>query len=242
MTIPTVSETQSKAAKVVGTMYLYGFVAAFDEMFVRGRLIFENNVQATAQSIIGHELLFRIGIAVDLVEMASIVVLLTGLFVILKAVNQNLALVAALWRLMEAVICVVMTLSSFAVLRVLSSDDYLRVIQSDHVYSSLAWIYLGAHDDGYNVAEIFLGLGSTVFSYLWYKSRYIPRSLAVCGVFSSVLVAISTLAFVVSPGLADAVGLACYAPIAIFELTLGLWLLFKGLKPSEVALDKPQSV
>jgi hypothetical protein len=39
---------------------------------------------------------------------------------------------------------------------------------------------------------VFFGLGSTVFAYLWFKSRYIPRWLAALGIFSSLLVAIVT--------------------------------------------------
>jgi len=229
MAIYTVDESQRKAAKVVGAMYLFGFVAVFDELYVRGRLIIDNNAAETARNIIAHETLFRLGIAVDLIEMASMVVLLTALYVVLKPVNQSLALLAAFWRLMEAAICVVMTLSSFDVLRVLSSADYMRVFQADQL-RALTSIYLGAHGAGYNVAEIFLGLGSTVFGYLWFKSRYIPRVLAAWGVFSSLLVATCTFASVIFPSFQDITFPVCYLPIAIFELTMGFWLLIKGLR------------
>jgi hypothetical protein len=229
MAIYTVDESQRKAAKVVGAMYLFGFVAVFDELYVRGRLIIDNNAAETARNIMAHERLFRLGIAVDLIEMASMVVLLTALYVILKAVDQNLALLAAFWRLMEAAICVVMTLSSFDVLRVLSGADYLRVFEADRL-QALASIYIGAHGAGYNVAEMFLGLGSTVFAYLWFKSRYIPRALAAWGVFASLLVATCTLTSMIFPTFQDISFPVCYLPIAIFELTMGFWLLIKGLR------------
>jgi len=212
-------------------MYLFGFVAVFDEVYVRGRLIIGNDAAETAGNIMAHERLFRLGIAIDLIEMASIVVLLTALYVVLKPVNQNLALLAAFWRLMEAAICVVMTLSSFDVLRVLSGTAYLRVFEADRL-QALARIYIGAHGAGYNVAEMFLGLGSTVFSYLWFKSRYIPRALAAWGVFSSLLVATCTFASIIFPRFQDMSFPSCYVPIAIFELTMGVWLLLKELRPS----------
>jgi len=212
-------------------MYLFGFVAVFDEVYVRGRLIIGNDAAETAGNIIAHERLFRLGIAIDLIEMASMVVLLTALYVVLKPVNQNLALLAAFWRLMEAAICVVMTLSSFDVLRVLSGTPYLRVFEADRL-QALARIYIGAHGAGYNVAEMFLGLGSTVFSYLWFKSRYIPRALAAWGVFSSLLVATCTFASIIFPRFQDMSFPSCYVPIAIFELTMGVWLLLKELRPS----------
>ncbi len=229
----TVGESQRKAAKVVGAVYLFGFVAVFD-VYVRGRLIIENNAAETARNIIAHERLFRLGVAVDLIEMASIVVLATALYVILKTVNENLALLAAFWRLMEAAICVVMTLSSFDVLRILSGAEYLRVFEADRL-QAMATIYVGAHGDGYNVAEMFLGLGSTVFAYLWFKSRFIPRALAAWGVFSSLLLATCTVAFIIFPRFDDLADPACYIPIAIFELTMGFWLLIAGLRPPEIA-------
>jgi hypothetical protein len=228
-----ISESQRKAAKVVGAMYLFGFVAVFDELYVRGRLISDNNAAETARNIMAHERLFRLGVAVDLLEMASMVVLLTALYVILKAVNQNLALLGAFWRLMEAVICVVMTLSSFDVLRVLSRADSLRVLEADRLQALS--IYIGAHGAAYNVAEIFLGLGSTVFGCLWFKSRYIPRAMAAWGVFSSLLVAICTFASIIFPHFQDMSFPGCYMPIAVFELTMGFWLLLKGLRPSGIA-------
>jgi hypothetical protein len=38
----------------------------------------------------------------------------------------------------------------------------------------------------------------------------------------------------VFPGLASAVGPAYWAPIFIFEVILGLWLLVKGIQPSMI--------
>lgn len=66
----TVDESQSRAAKVVGAVYLFGFVTAFDEFYVRGRLIVDSAAE-TAQNIAAHERLFRLGMAIDLIEMAS---------------------------------------------------------------------------------------------------------------------------------------------------------------------------
>ena len=233
MAIYPIDEHQRNAARVVGAVYLFGFVAIFNQFYVRGRLIVEGNAAETARNIIAHERLFRLGTAVDLVEIASIVVLAAATYAVLKPVNQNLALLGAFWRVMEAAICVVMTLSSFDVLRVLSGADYLRAFEADRL-QALA-IYLGAHGDGYNVAEMFLGLGSTILACLWLKSRYIPRTLAGWRVFASLLVATCTVAFIIFPRFDDLADPACYVPIAIFELTMGSWLLIKGLSPSGMA-------
>ena len=86
-----------------------------------------------------------------------------------------------------------------------------------------------------NVGFILLGLGSAVFAYLLLKSRYIPKALAVWEIFSSLVLAIATLAFIVFPGF-GIMGLAYMMPMGIYEVGLGLWLLVKGIRvPSAVA-------
>ena len=78
------------------------------------------------------------------------------------------------------------------------------------------------------VVAIFLGLGSTVFNYLLLKSTYIPKALAILGMFSSLLLLISQFVIVIFPEVEQTIIPACYAPIALDEIALGLWLLFKG--------------
>ena len=80
-----------------------------------------------------------------------------------------------------------------------------------------------------NVGFILLGLGSTVFAYWLLKSRYVPKALAVWGIFSSLVFALVTLGIMVFPALA-ALGLTYMVPMGIYEIGLGFWLLFKGLK------------
>src|SRR5262249_44426576 len=137
----------------------------------------------------------------------------------------------ASWRLLEASTALVMTLSGFYALRLLSYPDYSRVFSPDQA-QTLARLHLGARGDDYNVAEIFLGLGSTVFAYLWFKSRYVPRALAAWGIFASLMVAVCTLAIILFPKVQDISFPWAYLPIAIFELTMGFWLSIRGLPPS----------
>lgn len=236
MTISSIDESQRKAARVVGFTYLFALVPAiFAEFYVPAQLIVYNNAAETARNIVAHERLFRLGIASNLIVFAVDVVLITALYVVLKPVNRNLALLAAFWRLIETAILVVITLNDFDVLRILSGADYLRVFEADRL-QALARLSIGAHGAGYNVGLLFFGFGSTVFCYLWFKSNYIPRALAAWGVFSSLLVGTDAFASIIFPEIDKIVTIGYYAgPIFIFELTMGFWLLLKGLRPSGIA-------
>jgi hypothetical protein len=58
--------------------------AIFAEFYVRTQLIAFDNVAQTALNIIAHERLFRLGTASNLTVFALDVVLITGLYVVVK--------------------------------------------------------------------------------------------------------------------------------------------------------------
>ena len=119
------------------------------------------------------------------------------------------------------------------VLRVLGGADYLRVFDPSRL-QALARLSLSAHTDAYNAGLVLAGLRSTAFCYLWFKSRFIPSALAAWGIVASFLMGASAFSFIIFPELVKVVPVAIYgAPIFLFELTMGFWLLLRGLRPPE---------
>ncbi len=221
-----VDASQRKAAKVVGLVYLLVIPPA----------IF-GEAAATALNLTAHERLFRLGTASNLAAFALDIVLFTALYVVLRPVSRNLALLAAFWGLIETAILVVATLNDLEALRIVSGADGLRAFEADRL-QALARLSLGAHGATYNVGLVFAGLRSTLFAFLWFKSGFIPRTLAAWGVFSSLLMGTCAYAFIIFPELRQIVSVVYYGgPIFIFELTMGLWLLFRELKPGGTAVS-----
>ncbi len=231
MTISGIGESQRTAARVAGLAGLFTLpFVVFANFAVHDRLIVAGNVAETARNIMAHERLFRISIACDLIYSAGVVVLLAALYVILEPVNRVLALLAAFWRLVYALTWVLMTLNLFDALRLLSGTDYLRVFEAER-QQTLARLYLSARFDQYYVGLLFWGLAATVCSYLWFRSNYIPRALAVFGVISSVFCAACTFVFIIFPDFTKIVNLWWFdTPMGIFEIALSFWLLFKGIR------------
>lgn len=238
MAIGTIDESQRNAATVVGFAYLFALPPAiFAEFYVRAQLIAFNNAAQTARNIMAHERLFRLGTASNLTVFAVDVVLIVALYVVLMPVNRTLALLATGWGLIETATLVVVTLSDFDVLRILSGADYLHAFEANRL-QALARLSLSAHADAYNVGLVLAGLRSTAFCYLWFKSRFIPRALAAWGMLASFLMGASAFSFISFPELEKVVPVSIYgAPIFFFELTMGFWLLLRGLRPSGAAPD-----
>ena len=229
----TVDESQRNAAKVVGLAYLLALPPAiFAEFYVRAQLIAFDNALQTAQNIMAHERLFRLGTASNLTVFALDVVLIAALYVVLEPVNRTLALVATGWGLIETATLVFVTLTDFDVLRILSGANYLHAFEANQL-RALARLSVGAHGAAYNVGLVLAGLRSIAFCCLWFKSRFIPRTLAVWGVVASFLMGGCSFAFIIAPELANVVGVEIYgAPIFFFELAMGFWLVLKGLPRS----------
>jgi hypothetical protein len=157
------------------------------------------------------------------------VVLLTALYVILKPVSQNLALLAAFGRLVHGLTWLLATLSLFTALRLLSDADYSRAFGSEQL-PALARLYLSGYD-AYYIGLLFWGLGATVGSYLWFKSNYIPRALAAFGMISSAWCVACTFVSYIFPDFSKVVNLWWFdSPMVVFELALSLWLLFRGIR------------
>jgi len=115
-------------------------------------------------------------------------------------------------------------------LRLLHGASYLGVFEADRL-QALGRLYLSANFDDYYVGLPFFGLAATVCSYLWLKSRYIPRALAAFGVISSVWCVICAFAFLIFPNFNKTVNDYWFdSPMAIFEMVLSFWLLFKGIR------------
>jgi hypothetical protein len=224
-------DAQRRAARIVGWSYLLALVpAVFAEFFVRGRLIAAGDAAQIAHAIVSHERLFRLGIASNLAVCAIDVVLITALYTVLAPVHRRLALLATGWGLLETATLVATALSDLNVLRILGRVDYMQAFRANEV-AALSRLGIGEHGAAYLVGLLLAGLRSTLFCFLWLRSRYIPRALAAFGIIASVLMGACALAFVVLPELERTVSVVIYgAPIFLFELTMGFWLAIRGAR------------
>jgi len=221
-----------KATRVAGFMFLFAFIVpTFNWALALSKLIVVGDIIATAKNIISNELLFRIGITIELFMSAGLIVLATALYIILKPVNKNLALLALLLKVVEASIVAVIVLVNFIALQILNGEAYLTVFTPEQLQAPIGFL-LNKHTVLYSIPMVFLGLDMILFSYLFFKSKYIPKILAGFGIFSFVLIFIHSLMYILVPKYAAMLinQIIFYAPSGLFEIIIGIWLLLKGVK------------
>ena len=229
----SIDNSQRTAAKVAGLAGLFAVViVVFANYALLNPLIVPGNAAETARNLVAHETQVRVIATCFLTYSASVIVLLAALYVILKPVNRGLALVGALFRLVFASLWLLTTLNLLGALRLLGSANYLQVFEADRL-QVLARLSLAANFDDYYVGLPFFGLGATICAYLWFRSGYIPKTLAGFGVISSAWCVICAFIFLIFPNFNKVVNDYWFdSPMALFELAVSFWLLFKGLPPS----------
>jgi hypothetical protein len=223
----TIAPPQNTAARVAGFLYLVQMAAGMFGFYAKSSLMVAGNASQTAKNIIASEGMFRAGILSDLITVAAVIFLIWALYVVLKPVNSNVALLATILRLAENAIAAAGVAGVLIALRLLRSPEYLESLDAQEVHV-LARLFISGHGAGLQVAFVFLGLGSAVFSWLWLRSRYIPRPLAILGIVASLLLTMGGLAVMAFPAL-GVIGLTYMVPMFFYEVGLGLWLLARGI-------------
>jgi hypothetical protein len=225
------NNSQRTAAKVAGVAGLLAVIlVVFGNYVLLEPLIIPRNAAETARNILAHQTQFRIALTCFVAYGMGTVVLLAALYVILAPVNHGLALAGALFRLVFAMLWLVAPLNSLAALRLLGDMSYLKVFEPDRL-QTLARVQLAGSFDDYYVGLPFFGLAATVCAYLWLKSNYIPRGLSMFGVIGSAWCVFCATVYLVFPGFATPVNPYWFdSPMALFELTVSFWLLFKGIR------------
>ena len=235
MTSHDVDASRRKAAKIAGFMFLL-IVAGWtlNWIFVESRLRAAGNAAATVKNIMAKELLFRIGLADELIFSIAGMVLAWALYIILKPVNKNLALLALCWKLMDAVIGTVNVLVAFIVLQMVNGKAYVTAIKGEPL-RDIAGVFFNIRTHGATIAMLFLGLGFMAFFYLLFTSKYVPGLLAGFGILSYFLIFADSLVNLLMPQnaaeltMVNPISMMFMMPSVLFELIIGFWLIFKGL-------------
>jgi len=228
-----IDNAQRTAAKVAGIAGILAFaLVVFGNYVLLGPLLIPHNAVDTARNILAHQTQFRLALVCFITYDIGGIVLLTALYVIFTPVNRGLALAGALFRLAFVMLWLVAPLNSLGALRLLGDASYLQVFEAERL-QALARAQIAASFDDYYVGLPFFGLAATVCAWLWLKSNYIPRGLAIFGVIASAWCVFCAFAYLIFPDFNKIVNDYIFdSPMALFELVVSFWLLIKGLKPA----------
>ena len=174
------------------------------------------------------EQLWRIGFAGSLIMLVCAIPLAFIMYVLLRPVSRNIALLAVFFNLVSIAVEALNNLNSFAALFPLGSSDYLKAFEPQQLHV-LAYHSLRMHTSGYNISLIFFGMNCFFWGYLIFKSGYFPKILGVLLIICALCYVTNSFAWFLAPKFAAVLIPGILVPCFIAEASLCLWLIVKGV-------------
>lgn len=215
-------------ARVAGFLYLIIIAGgAFAQLAVRDRLIVGGNAAATASNILEHEMLYRLGFAIEVFYLLFLVPLIIILFELFRIVHQRVALAMALFASVGGAVQAVILLAHFAPLILLGRAAGLSAFPPEQLQAA-AFLSLRIFAHGYMIALAFFGCFCLVLGYLILQSTFFPRLIGVLITIEGALYLTNSFTHFIDPSVGARV-FPFLLMSGIAEVSLCLTLLVYGV-------------
>jgi hypothetical protein len=229
--------SSKKTARIAGFLYLAHFVTFFlADNGAHSTAVGALDVAATAHSITSSEWLFRFGFLNYLLAAVFFLLAAWALYVLLKPVNKDLALLFVLLNLGGVAIWCTVLVFELAALLLMSGADTLTVFPADQ-RQALAMLFLNLYQNGFMIAQLPLNLWLFPLGYLVFRSGFLPRILGILLLADGLAMLVWFFQFFFFPGY-EAISSLGLAVGLIAEGLLCLWLLIKGVRHQKPASIK----
>lgn len=207
--------TYRTTAKVVGALYIVGFVVgiAGSMLGTPGQL---ETVSARSTMIAIDALLWMLAAAGDATHGAM-------MFPILKHSNERIALGYFSARVVEAAIIAVSAL--FILLQIPLGTEFLKAGASETPYlQSLSALFAQSQAYTYQIGMVTLGMAGLTLCYGFYRTKLVPQFFVLWGFIGYVSFLIGSMLEILGFNLQ----LLHTLPGGLWEISIGVWLIAKG--------------
>ena len=226
--------TIKKTARTAGLLYLiYIVIQALPVVIGSSKLVVNGDATTTAKNIMASGMLFRVGFMADLLAAALFLLTAWALYVLLKPVNKNLALLFLLLNLGGVAIQCFSDLFLIASQLLLSGADYLKAFPVDQL-QAMAMLFLNLNKNAFGIAQLFYGAWLFPLGYVVFKSGMLPKILGIVLMIHCAVWLMTFLQFFLFPGFV-AITYVSWPLGFIAEFGLTLWLLIRGAKDQKPA-------
>jgi hypothetical protein len=221
-----------KTAMVAGVFFLITEVTAIAGVLAYGSVLGTPDfIVSTTVDDTG----VLVGAFLEVLLAIAVVGTAVTLYPIIKRQNEGMALGHVAGRLIEATIIAVGAISLLAVVTMrhdLAGTTGGEAAAAVTVGQSLVAVHNWTFLFGPKLA---LGVNTVLLAYLMYRSRLVPRAIAVLGLVGGSLIFASGTAVLF--GLYEDLsvpGVAAAAPVLAWELSVATWMIVKGFQPSPI--------
>ena len=215
-----------KAALIGGAFYLLTFLASIPALFLLDPVLTDPNYILSS----GADTQVTLAACLDLVNALACIGTAVALFPVLKRQSEALALGFVTARMFEAAVIVMGVVSLLAVVTLrqpgaTGAEANSLVVVGQSLVAVRDWTFLLG-------PNVMAGLNALVLGTLLYRSSLVPRVIPALGLIGSPLILAVTFATMFGLTEHGSAWWIVVAPIFVWEVSLGAYLVFKGFKPS----------
>ena len=196
---------------IAGVLYLVTFATSFPALALKTGFLAGGNPALAAWGAV-----IEIGLAASAVGTAL------ALYPITRRVSESLALSFVVSRTVEGVMILSGVLAVMSLVTVRAAGTMTEVDQA-----LVAW-----HDWTFLLGPAFMSaINALLLGTILYRARLVPRIMPLVGLLGAPLLLASSVAVLFGAWTQTSpIGAAAAIPIALWELSLGLWLIFRGVR------------
>ncbi|MGG3928024.1 DUF4386 domain-containing protein [Metabacillus fastidiosus] len=222
-----------KAAKIVGILFILAAVTAVIGLILYDPILNDSDYLTKGSE---HANQVILGALMELILVAAAIGTATTMFPILRKYNETIALWHVCFRFLEAIVITVGVISVLSLLTL--SREFVATGAPDTAsFQASGTLLKAVHDWTFLLGPNFmLGINTMMYSYIFYKSRLVPRFIPILGMTGAALIFICALLvmFDVIEQL-SVLGAILALPVAANEMILAVWLISKGFNQSALA-------
>jgi hypothetical protein len=214
----------NKTSRILGIAFLLQAISSLTSGLIWNQgLIVPGNINESMINIANNPCLIRIYILGEMITAVGVIFLGAILFVTLRKQNEQIALVALGFYILEGTLLAASKIATFSLLRI--SQEYVTAGHPAYL-QTIGNLAIEATNYGMTLLMWAFSLGAILFYYLLDKSRIVPRVLSLWGLITVFPCLIGTLSSMFGYKLPFAI----YLPYVPFEFVIGVWILVKGIK------------
>jgi hypothetical protein len=219
--------TKRNSARIAGIAYLLYIAFAFPAMILQERATKGEDTAARLSSLAQHAGDVRLAVVLEMLGGFCALILAVSLWSLTRDVDADLALLGAVFRVAEGVTGAAGLPLTLALVGVATATSNVPDASATQALAALLFKRSAL------AGATFFAVGSTIFCWLLLRGRLIPGWLAWLGVVGSailvVLLPLQMMRIASGP-----VTQFMWLPIAIFEITVAFYFIFKGVRTQDL--------
>lgn len=214
-----------KTALVAGVLYLLTFISSIPAVFLQSPVLNDPNFIIGGA---GADTQVRLGGLFDIVNSLTAIGTAVALYAVIKRQSPSFAIGFVSSRLFEGTVLMIGVISILSIVTLqqpgaTGAEASLLVTVQHTLVTVRNWTFV--------LGTGVPALNAFLLGWIMYKSRLVPRAIPVIGLIGAPLFTSWIIGYIL--GVTEA-GTAWHgigvAPIFIWELSLGLWMTFKGFR------------